>query len=191
MSRLDAARSPRRRARGWSRRRRRAGGPARARRSTRATSGPGDLFVGLPGERVDGGALRRARRSAAGAWGVLVAPEHADGALRPAAASCSPPTTRCARSQRSRRAWRRELGASVIGVTGSTGKTSTKDILAAMLAPHRRTVATPQNLNTEIGLPLTILGAPAGTEVLVLEMAMRGAGPDRRAGARSPSPTSA
>ena len=45
-----------------------------------------------------------------------------------------------------------------------------------MLAPQRRVVATPQNLNTEIGLPLTILGAPEGTEVLVLEMAMRGAG---------------
>src|SRR6185312_2794616 len=61
-------------------------------------------------------------------------------------------------------------------ITGSTGKTSTKDLLAGMLAPHRRVVATAQNLNTEIGLPLTILGAPPGTEVLVLEMAMRGAG---------------
>src|SRR5206468_10237725 len=73
-------------------------------------------------------------------------------------------------------AWRRELGAHVIGITGSTGKTSTKDLLAGMLRPHRRTVATPQNWNTEIGLPLTGLGAPADTEVLVLEMAMRGAG---------------
>ena len=45
-----------------------------------------------------------------------------------------------------------------------------------MLRPHRRTVATPQNLNTEIGLPLTVLGAPADTEVLVLEMGMRGEG---------------
>ena len=45
-----------------------------------------------------------------------------------------------------------------------------------MLAPQRRTVATPQNLNTEIGLPLAVLSAPAGTEVLVLEMGMRGAG---------------
>ncbi len=74
------------------------------------------------------------------------------------------------------RAWRRELGAKVVGITGSTGKTSTKDLLAAMLAPHLRVVATHANLNTEIGLPLTILGAPAGTEALVLEMAMRGAG---------------
>jgi UDP-N-acetylmuramoyl-tripeptide--D-alanyl-D-alanine ligase len=73
-------------------------------------------------------------------------------------------------------AWRRELEADVIGITGSTGKTSTKDILLAVLAPHRRTVASRANYNTEIGLPLEILEAPAGTEVLVLEMAMRGAG---------------
>jgi UDP-N-acetylmuramoyl-tripeptide--D-alanyl-D-alanine ligase len=74
------------------------------------------------------------------------------------------------------RAWRRELGAQVIGVTGSTGKTSTKDLLAAMVATGRRVTATAQNLNTEIGLPLTVLEAPPETEVLVLEMAMRGAG---------------
>ncbi len=73
-------------------------------------------------------------------------------------------------------AWRRELSATVIGVTGSTGKTSTKDLLRAILAPHRRTVASSANFNTEIGLPLEILRAPTGTEVLVLEMAMRGTG---------------
>jgi UDP-N-acetylmuramoyl-tripeptide--D-alanyl-D-alanine ligase len=78
--------------------------------------------------------------------------------------------------QRLATAWRRELGAHVIGVTGSTGKTSTKDLLLALLSPHRRTVASRANFNTEIGVPLEILSAPAGTEVLVLEMAMRGAG---------------
>ena len=78
--------------------------------------------------------------------------------------------------QRLARAWRRALGAQVIAVTGSTGKTSTKDLLLAVLAPHRRTVASRANFNTEIGVPLEILSAPAGTEVLVLEMAMRGPG---------------
>ena len=87
------------------------------------------------------------------------------------------------------RAWRRELGAQVVAITGSTGKTSTKDILAAMLAPHRARSPRRRNLNTEIGLPLALLGAPPGTEVLVLEMGMRGAGADRGAGARSPSRT--
>jgi UDP-N-acetylmuramoyl-tripeptide--D-alanyl-D-alanine ligase len=77
------------------------------------------------------------------------------------------------------RAWRRELGAGgarVVAVTGSTGKTSTKDILAAVLGAQIPTVASPENLNTEIGLPLAVLAAPAGTEALVLEMAMRGPG---------------
>ncbi len=73
-------------------------------------------------------------------------------------------------------AWRRELNAEVIGVTGSTGKTSTKDLLLALLAPHRNTIASRANFNTEIGLPLEILAAPPETEVLVLEMAMRGSG---------------
>jgi UDP-N-acetylmuramoyl-tripeptide--D-alanyl-D-alanine ligase len=78
------------------------------------------------------------------------------------------------------RAWLSELrsvaGARVVAITGSTGKTSTKDILAALLSPHLRTVASPENHNTEIGLPLAILAAPAGTEALVLELAMRGSG---------------
>ena len=77
------------------------------------------------------------------------------------------------------RAWRRELGARgmrVVAITGSTGKTSTKDILAAILSTQLRTVASPENFNTEIGLPLAILAAPGDSEALVLEMAMRGAG---------------
>ena len=64
----------------------------------------------------------------------------------------------------------------MVGVTGSTGKTSTKDILAALLSPQLRTHANRENLNTEIGLPLTILEAAEGTEAMVLEMAMRGEG---------------
>jgi UDP-N-acetylmuramoyl-tripeptide--D-alanyl-D-alanine ligase len=72
------------------------------------------------------------------------------------------------------RAWRRELGACVVGVTGSVGKTSVKDIARALLPG--RVHANRENLNTEIGLPLTVLEAPDDTDVLVLEMAMRGAG---------------
>jgi UDP-N-acetylmuramoyl-tripeptide--D-alanyl-D-alanine ligase len=64
----------------------------------------------------------------------------------------------------------------VIAVTGSVGKTSTKELIAAMLAPSRRVVASRANFNTDIGMPLEILAAPAGTEVLVLEAGMRGFG---------------
>ena len=138
-------------------------------------AGPGALFVGLPGEHDDGGRFAP-QALAAGAWGVLTTPEHA------ADARCASPGALIAAAdplqamQRLATAWRHELDAKVIGVTGSTGKTSTKDLLLALLSPHRRTVASRANYNTEIGVPLEILSAPGGTEVLVLEMAMRGAG---------------
>ena len=148
-------------------------GPSRAVIDSRE-AGPGDLFFGLPGEHVDGGGFA-AKALEQGAWGVVVAPEHAeglDGARGIVLAAADP----LAALQRLATGWRRALDATVIGVTGSTGKTSTKDVLAAMVGQQRKVVATPKNLNTEIGLPLTILAAPDGTEVLVLEMAMRGAG---------------
>jgi UDP-N-acetylmuramoyl-tripeptide--D-alanyl-D-alanine ligase len=147
-------------------------GPTRAVIDSRH-AGRGDLFVGLPGERVDGGRFA-ADVLAAGAWGVLVGEgwsgiDSFDGAILVALDPLRA-------LQDLANAWRHELGAQVIGITGSTGKTSTKDLTAAMVDQQRRVVATPLNLNTEIGLPLTILGAPAGTEALVLEMAMRGSG---------------
>jgi UDP-N-acetylmuramoyl-tripeptide--D-alanyl-D-alanine ligase len=152
----------------------RPGGPARAVIDSRAV-GAGDLFVGLPGENVDGGRFA-AQALAGGAWGVLVAPEHAE------AARCAMPGALIAADdpllalQRLATAWRRALGCQVVGITGSVGKTSTKDILAAMLAQGRQTVANRENLNTDIGLPLTVLEASPGTEALVLEMGMRGPG---------------
>ena len=164
-----------------------AAGPLRATVESRE-AGPGDLFVGLPGERVDGGRFAAAAL-AQGAWGVLVAETHAS-ALAGTEASALAGTDASALAggvvigardplaalHALATAWRRALGAQVIAITGSTGKTSTKDVLAAMLRPQRRTVATRENRNTEIGLPLTVLEAPPGTEVLVLELAMRGAG---------------
>jgi UDP-N-acetylmuramoyl-tripeptide--D-alanyl-D-alanine ligase len=149
-------------------------GPARVTIDSRDVR-PGDLFVGLPGTRTDGGRFA-AGALHAGVWGVVVAPEHVSDAR------CAPPgVVVCADDplaalQALARSWRRELGAQVVAITGSTGKTSTKDLLAAMLRQDRRVIASEQNRNTEIGLPLTILRAPAGTEALVLEMAMRGSG---------------
>jgi UDP-N-acetylmuramoyl-tripeptide--D-alanyl-D-alanine ligase len=132
------------------------------------------LFVGLRGENVDGGEFAQQALDQ-GAWGVLVRPQTSD--LRPQGSavvlSASDPLVAL---QRLARAWRRELGCKVVGITGSTGKTSTKDILAALLGSHLRTHANRENLNTEIGLPLSVLEAVPGTEALVLEMAMRGVG---------------
>jgi UDP-N-acetylmuramoyl-tripeptide--D-alanyl-D-alanine ligase len=64
----------------------------------------------------------------------------------------------------------------VVGITGSVGKTSTKDLLAAVLASRMRTAASPRSFNNEQGLPVTILDSPEDTEVMVLEMGMRGLG---------------
>jgi UDP-N-acetylmuramoyl-tripeptide--D-alanyl-D-alanine ligase len=149
-------------------------GPARVTIDSRDVR-PGDLFVGLRGANVDGGRYAAAAL-AAGAWGVLVAPGYARDGTREHPGVLLTSEDPLAGLQALARSWRRALGAQVIAITGSTGKTSTKDLLAAMIAQERRVAATEQNLNTEIGLPLTILAAPAGTEVLVLEMAMRGAG---------------
>ncbi len=140
---------------------------------------PGALFVGLPGRREDGGAHAAAALEN-GAWGVLAGPGYAGAAQAESSHGTvlAHPDPLLA-LQVLARAWREELaaaGAKVIGVTGSTGKTSTKDILAALLAPFGRVAASPENLNTEIGLPLAILEAPADTRTLVLEMAMRAPG---------------
>jgi UDP-N-acetylmuramoyl-tripeptide--D-alanyl-D-alanine ligase len=183
------------------------GGPRRCSIDSRAVQ-PGDLFVGLPGEHLDGGAYA-AQALRAGAWGVLVAPNHAHALVGEAAAVSEQARTPAggalptqehapghaggavlahpdplAAMQSLAHEWRLALGqegAKVVAITGSTGKTSTKDILAALLRDAREklggpTVASKANLNTEIGLPLTVLAAPAGTKALVLEMAMRGSG---------------
>ena len=131
---------------------------------------PGDLFVGLRGESADGGEFAAAALRA-GAWGAIVEARHARGLEGGWALAVDDPLAALGRVARE---WRRELGSKVVGVTGSVGKTSVKDICAALLPGTVH--ASRENFNTEIGLPLTILDAEPGTEVLVLEMAMRGAG---------------
>ncbi len=115
----------------------------------------GQLFVGLRGERVDGGA-HAVEALRAGAWGVLVAPQHAEAAVAAASAGGRGAAVLVhadplAGLQALAGAWRRELGArgaKVVAITGSTGKTSTKDILAALAGTQRRVAASPENLNT-------------------------------------------
>ena len=73
-------------------------------------------------------------------------------------------------------AYKDALDMKVIGITGSNGKTSTKDILASILATTYKVHKTLGNLNSEFGMPLTLLMAPIDTEIVVLEMGMRGLG---------------
>jgi UDP-N-acetylmuramoyl-tripeptide--D-alanyl-D-alanine ligase len=148
---------------------------------------PGDLFFGLRGATRDGGEFA-AGAIEAGAWGVIVGSEHAEALVPVAGSGPARPTDMgkggsawvfaaadpLAALQAVARADRRALGAAVLGVTGSVGKTSVKDIARTLLPG--RVHANAQNFNTEIGLPLTILEAPDDTETLVLEMAMRGPG---------------
>ena len=170
------------------------GGPTRVVVDSRSVA-PGDLFIGLAGANTDG-ARFAGDALAAGAWGVLVGAEHAEqvgqgaaalgqggaalgqggAALGQGGAVLIASDDPLAALGRLAREWRRELGARVVAITGSSGKTSTKDMLAALLAPALATYASPNNQNTEIGLPLAILAAPRGTQALVLELAMRGAG---------------
>ncbi|HEX6586617.1 MAG TPA: UDP-N-acetylmuramoyl-tripeptide--D-alanyl-D-alanine ligase [Solirubrobacterales bacterium] len=140
----------------------------------------GDLFIGLPGERHDGGEFAAAALRD-GAWGVLVgtrwARELAGQRERLGGEESSwilGTEDPLASLQSLARRWRRALECRVVGITGSTGKTSVKDVCRAILPAEVH--ASPENFNTEIGLPLAVLAAPEGTDVLVLEMGMRGPG---------------
>jgi len=128
---------------------------------------PGALFVALRGERVDGHAYADAA-VAAGAVAVLAErPVGVPAVVVDDAASALP---------RLATAHLAALDATVVGVTGSSGKTSTKDLLAAVLEHAGPTVATPGSYNNELGLPLTVTTADEVTRWLVLEMGARGVG---------------
>ncbi|MEA2557850.1 MAG: UDP-N-acetylmuramoyl-tripeptide--D-alanyl-D-alanine ligase [Actinomycetota bacterium] len=127
---------------------------------------PGVLFIALPGERTDG-ARFVPEAVAAGACGVVVADgTDVDG---PAVFVRSPGEAlmRLAADERSR------MDATVVGITGANGKTSTKDLTAASLAGSLRTHASPGSFNNEIGLPVTLLTTPPDAQVVVAEMGAR------------------
>jgi UDP-N-acetylmuramoyl-tripeptide--D-alanyl-D-alanine ligase len=140
----------------------------------------GALFVPLVGERFDGhrflaGAL------AAGAVAALAQRDRVDpeAALDLAAGSGRPiwrvDDTLLAYQQLGR-LWRRGLKAPVVAVTGSAGKTTTRELIRAALAPLGPVVASSGNENNDVGAPLTLLKADAATAALVVEMGMRGPG---------------
>lgn len=125
----------------------------------------GDLFVALVGEHFDGHDYIESAL-AAGAAGVVVSDE--------ASVASDVPTYRVADTLVAFGALaayrRRALPAKVVGITGSSGKTTTKDLTAGAVASSLRTHATAANYNNRIGVPRTILDAPEDSEVLVVEM---------------------
>ncbi len=114
---------------------------------------PGDLFVA-----IGAGCRHVADALARGAAAALV-PDDAHAAMAALGGAV-----------------RDRAAATVVGITGATGKTSTKDILAALCRPHARTVAAEQSHNNEIGLPLTLTRIEPDTEIVVAEMGTRGLG---------------
>ncbi|CAL9291240.1 UDP-N-acetylmuramoyl-tripeptide--D-alanyl-D-alanine ligase [Streptomyces griseoincarnatus] len=130
-------------------------------------AGPGSLFVAFVGERVDGHDFA-AQVVEAGAVAVL--------ASRPVGVpAIVVEDVQAALGALARHVVRR-LGATLVALTGSAGKTSTKDLIAQVLRSKAPTVFTPGSLNNEIGLPLTALTATEETKFLVLEMGARGIG---------------
>jgi|WetSurMetagenome_2_1015567.scaffolds.fasta_scaffold08393_4 UDP-N-acetylmuramoyl-tripeptide--D-alanyl-D-alanine ligase len=138
----------------------------------------GDMFVALRGERFDGHEFVGAAL-AAGASALVVCREAATqvGAEAAAygAAVYEVDDTLQALWGLAREV-RRSSTATVFAITGSVGKTSTKDALAAMVGRARRVVATAANQNNEIGVALTLLSIEPDTEAVVVEMGMRGLG---------------
>lgn len=133
---------------------------------------PGSLFLALCGERFDGNnfAAEASRTAAA----VVVS--RLTGEYDPACTVVLVPDTLLA-LQKLATWWRGQLEPlQVIGLTGSSGKTSTKDMTFAVLSQKYRTLATQGNLNNHIGVPLSILRAEKGTEAAVWEMGMNHAG---------------
>ncbi|MEU0336210.1 UDP-N-acetylmuramoyl-tripeptide--D-alanyl-D-alanine ligase [Streptomyces sp. NPDC006193] len=128
---------------------------------------PGSLFAAFVGERVDGHDYA-AEVVRAGAVAVL--------ASRPVGVpAIVVEDVQTALGALARHVVKR-LGATLVALTGSAGKTSTKDLIAQVLSRKAPTVFTPQSLNNEIGLPLTALTATEETRFLVLEMGARGIG---------------
>ena len=135
---------------------------------------PGQMFVALTAER-DGHDFV-AGSVEAGAVACLVS-RPLEGDIASRVTQIVVPDTAAALMDAAR--WARTrfpAGTVAIGITGSVGKTSTKDLVATALSSSRRTVANVRSYNNEQGLPVTILNAPIDTEVLVLEMGMRGFG---------------
>jgi len=145
---------------------------------------PGALFVAIPGERVDGHdfVADAFQRGASFALIQSDIPEHyqtldlrtSSGVVNLPNSFDAPICLRVKNSllalQQIARFWRRKLDLRVVAVTGSVGKSTTKEVIAEVLDQRYRTLKSPGNMNNEIGLPLTILRLGDGYERAVLEM---------------------
>ena len=131
---------------------------------------PGDLFVPLVGEKFDGHAYLRASLEA-GAAGCLTAREETE----PVPGKCYIRVKDTEKALQQLAAWYRTLFAlPVVEITGSAGKTTTKEMIAYVLQQHYRTLKTEANFNNQVGIPQTILRLRPEDEVAVVETGMNG-----------------
>ena len=137
------------------------------------TLSPGALFVALRGERFDAHAFL-AEAAARGAAAAVVDEAWAATGASPVPALAVPDTLRALGAVA--RHHRRRFGIPVVGVTGSNGKTTTREMIAAILATRGPVLKTEGNLNNEVGVPLTILGLHARHRSAVIEMGMSARG---------------
>jgi len=138
---------------------------------------PGDLFVAIRGDRFDGHAFVAAALAAGAAGAVVTAapvlPEAGKGGPAPLLIEVAD-TTRAL--QDGAREMRRRAGAKVVAITGSAGKTTTKELAAAFLAAKYSVFRNKGNLNNHIGLPLSLLELRTRPDVAVVELGMNHAG---------------
>jgi UDP-N-acetylmuramoyl-tripeptide--D-alanyl-D-alanine ligase len=133
---------------------------------------PGDLFIPFRGEKVNGHKYVRQAIEAGAAASLWQRDEPNPPADLPLLVVENCETA----LQEMARAYRDELSTTIIGITGSNGKTSTKDLVASVLKPYFKVQKTQGNFNNELGLPLTILSLDSDTKFAVLEMGMSGFG---------------
>ena len=126
----------------------------------------GSMFFALKGERFDGNTYARQALDAGCAYAVIDNPAYAD----PADSRLLLVEDALLALQQLARHHRRQLGTRIIGITGTNGKTTTKELLSAVLARKFRTHYTHGNLNNSIGVPLTLLQLTADHEIAVVEM---------------------
>jgi UDP-N-acetylmuramoyl-tripeptide--D-alanyl-D-alanine ligase len=136
------------------------------------TAQPGDLFVALKGERFDGHDFIAAV-AGQGASACLVQAGYGE---RPSGLAAVEVADTLVALQSLAAAWRRTLPVRVVGITGSSGKTSTKDFTHAILSSRLKGWCTQGNLNNHIGVPLTLLTGGEGDAFAVVEMGMNHAG---------------
>ncbi len=143
------------------------------------TIAPGALFVALKGENFDGHSFV-AQAFSRGAGAALVAKEVEAAGPLIVVADTLIALGALAKAHRLARRGPGESGAAqavtVLAITGSTGKTTTKEMIASILAQGWRTAKTPGNFNNEIGVPLALLGLESSHRAAVIEVAMRGRG---------------